>query len=210
MKRRQFSSASLALFVSAPALAQRVPPIEGVDYISLVKPQAVPPGKIDVIEFFWYGCPHCYAFEPTLETWVAALPKDISFRRVPVAFRQEPFVEHQKIFYALAALGQVDQMHKKVFAAIHLDHQRLDKPADIAALMTKNGIDAASFLAAYNSQAVQDEARHAAALSDAFQIDGVPSLGVEGRFFTSGTMAGSQERALVVAEFLVDKVRKGS
>ena len=148
MNRRDFSAtatvAGLGLAgsgFSLPALAQ-AKPVEGKDYVRLAQPQPVPPGKIEVIEFFWYGCPHCNAFEPTVEAWVKKLSADVSFRRVPVAFRDEPFVAHQKIYYALEGLDLVAAMHRKVFYAIHNDRMRLDKIEDIAAFMAKNGVDA--------------------------------------------------------------------
>lgn len=226
MKRRHFSVQLAAAAAGAPvavsalgaalglastiAVAQGAAPVEGTDYVKVSPPLAVPPGKIDLIEFFWYGCPHCNAFEPALEAWAAKLPADVAFRRVPVAFREEPFVPHQKIYYALEAMNQVPQMHKKVFAAIHVERQRLDKPDDIAAFMGKNGIDSKKFLDAYNSFGVQTKAKQAAQLADAFKIDGVPSLGIHGRYFTSGTLAGTPERSLLVTDYLVDKVRKNA
>ena len=212
MNRREFSNTALGLGLTAggltlPAFAQGGP-VEGKDYVRLGQPQPVPPGKIEVIEFFWYGCPHCNAFEPTLEAWVKKLPADVSFRRVPVAFSNEPFVAHQKIFYTLEAMGQVEAMHRKVFYAIHVDRQRLDKPADIAAFMTKNGVDGAKFAQLFDSFSVQTKATQAKKLAEAYRIDGVPALGIHGRYFTSNSLTGSGERALVVTDALIQMVRK--
>ena len=214
MKRRDFSNSMLGLGLGAtalslPAWAQGAP-IEGKDYVRLSQPQPVPPGKIEVLEFFWYGCPHCNAFEPALEAWAKKLPPDIAFRRVPVAFRDEPFVAHQKIFYTLEAMGQVEVMHRKVFYAIHNDRARLDKVADISAFMAKNGIDGAKFTELFNSFSVQTKATQARRLSEAYRIDGVPALGVHGRYYTSGTLAGSTQRSLLVADHLIGLVRKPS
>ncbi|GAP38597.1 thiol:disulfide interchange protein DsbA/DsbL [Piscinibacter sakaiensis] len=213
MNRREFSATVLGAGLGAaslglPAHAQGGP-VEGRDYVKLSQPLPVPPGKIEVIEFFWYGCPHCNAFEPTLEGWVKKVPSDVAFRRVPVAFRDEPFVAHQKIFYALEAMGQLDAMHRKVFYAIHVDRQRLDKPADIAAFMAKNGVDAAKFTEQYNSFSVQTKTSQAKRLAESYRIDGVPALGVHGRFYTSSSLTGSAERALSVTDFLIQTVRKG-
>jgi thiol:disulfide interchange protein DsbA len=224
MKRRQFSAhvvriagvalgARLVVAVggagfAASAGAQRAP-VEGTHYVRLSQPQPVAdPSKIDVIEFFWYGCPHCHAFEPALDAWVKKLPPDIAFRRVPVAFREEPFGAHQRIYFALEAMGKVEAMHRKVFFAIHNDRQRLDKPAEIAAFMTKNGLDGAKFLEAYNSFGVQTKQRQAKQLAEGYKIDGVPALGVNGRYFTSGTLAGTPEQSLVVADFLIGQSRR--
>ena len=220
MKRREFSArlfgagvGSAALALAAPAQAQaQAPagPVEGTHYVRIGQPLPSPSGgKIEVIEFFWYGCPHCSSFEPMLDAWSKGLAADVAFRRVPVAFRDEPFAAHQRIFYALEAMGQVDAMHRKVFYAIHNDRARLDKPADIAAFMGKNGIDAAKFLEVFNSFSVQTKSRQAKQLADSYKIDGVPALGVQGRFYTSGTLAGSNDKALAVVDFLVQRLRKG-
>jgi protein dithiol oxidoreductase (disulfide-forming) len=216
IKRRDFSAALLgaglapvALTATTPAQAQGGP-VEGTHYVRLSQPvaTAAEAGKIEVIEFFWYGCPHCNVFEPALEAWVRKLPADVVFRRVPVAFREEPFVAHQRIFYALEALGQVEAMHRKVFYAIHNDRQKLDKPAEISAFMAKNGIDGAKFLDVYNSFGVQTKVRQARQLAEAYKIDGVPALGIQGRYFTSGTLAGNTDKALEVTNFLLQRARK--
>lgn len=212
MNRRDFSTtiAGLSLAgstLSLPALAQGKP-VEGKDYVRLAQPQPVPPGKIEVIEFFWYGCPHCNSFEPLIEAWVKKLPDDVVFRRVPVAWRDEPFVVHQKIYYALEGLDAIDTMHRKVFYALHNDRLRLDKPADIAAFMGKNGLDEKKFSEMFNSFSVQTKATQARKLAEAYRIDGVPAMGIHGRYFTSGTMAGTAERSLVVTDYLVQTIRK--
>jgi protein dithiol oxidoreductase (disulfide-forming) len=213
MHRRDFSAALMgagALVIGLPAAAQGAP-VEGTHYVRLGQPLAVtaPAGKIEVVEFFWYGCPHCNAFEPMLEAWVKKLPDHVSFRRVPVAFRDEPFGTHQRIYYALEAMGQLDAMHRKVFYAIHNDRQKLDKPADIAAFMGKNGVDGAKFVEVLNSFGVQTKARQAKQLAEAYKIDGVPAIGVQGRFYTSGSLAGSPEQSLRVTDFLIERSRKG-
>ena len=214
MNRREFSARMLlgslaATAVAGGAHAQGGTPIEGTHYVKLN--QALPPatpGKIDVVEFFWYGCPHCNAFEPALDAWSKRLPPDVAFRRVPVAFREEPFTSHQKIFFALDAMGLIPTMHRKVFYAIHSDRQHLDKPAEIAAFMQKNGVDSAKFMELFNSFSVQTKARQAAQLAAAYKIDGVPAIGVQGHYYTSVSLAGSAESALAVADFLIQRTRK--
>lgn len=214
MNRRDFSSQlvglGLGLSAGAPAFAQGGF-VENTHYVKLAQPAPVsaPAGKIEVIEFFWYGCPHCNAFEPALEAWTKRLPDYVAFRRVPVAFR-EVYAVHQQIYYALEALGKLDAMHRKVFYAIHNDRKRMEKPDEIADLMAANGIDRAKFLEAFNSFGVQSKVRQATKLVDAYKIDGVPALGVQGRYFTSGSLAGSADRSLAVTEFLVERVRKGA
>lgn len=215
MNRRNFSAQLVGLGLGTAGLAAHLPalaqakPVEGKQYVRLGTPAPVnaPAGKIEVIEFFWYGCPHCNAFEPTLDAWQKKLPADVAFRRVPVAFR-EAYLPHSQLFYALEALGKLDAMHRKVFYAIHSERQRLEKTNDIVALMEKNGIDRAKFLEAFNSFGVQTKAKQATRLADAYKIDGVPAMGVHGRYFTSGTLAGSPEKALQVTEHLIGTLRK--
>jgi thiol:disulfide interchange protein DsbA len=213
MKRRQFTTTVAAAAAAAaivPAARAQGRFTEGTHFVRLNQPVATPGGgKIDVVEFFWYGCPHCNAFEPALDAWQKKLPADVALRRVPVAFRDEPFVAHQKIFYALETLGQVEAMHRKVFYAIHVERQRLDKLPDIQAFMAKNGVDGAKFAEAFNSFGVQTKARQAKLLSEQYRIDGVPAMGVHGRWWTTATLAGSPDRMLAVTDDLITQSRKG-
>ena len=211
MKRRDFSAALACTAALAPAASRaQGNPVEGRNYVRLTQPVPVsaPADKIEVIDFFWYGCPHCAAFEPELDAWAKRLPEHVAFSRVPVAFRAEPFTTHQRIFYALDTLGLLDAMHRKVFYAVHVERLALDKPADIAAYMTKHGVDATKFLEAFNSFTTQSRIKRANGLVDGYKIDGVPAIGVHGRYYTSGAMAGGNDRSLVVADFLVQKLRK--
>jgi thiol:disulfide interchange protein DsbA len=217
IERRQFSAAlvgagfgAATLGLAAPAAAQGGGPVEGTHYVKLSQPLPAPgSGKVEVVEFFSYACPHCNAFEPTLEAWVKKLPADVVFRRAPVPFLQNA-ENFQKLYFALEAMGQVDAMQRKVFFAIHVERVRLDKPADIAAHLGKQGLDSAKFLDLFNSFSVQTKARQASQLSEAYKIDGVPALGVHGRYYTSVSLAGGPDRALAVTDFLVQRVRKGS
>jgi protein dithiol oxidoreductase (disulfide-forming) len=212
MLRRDFSL-GLAATAGATQLAYAQAPSgfqEGTDYISLEKraPTEAAPGKIEVVEFFWYSCPHCNAFEPTLEAWVKAAPKDVVVRRVPVAFRDD-FAPQQRLFYVLEAMGKVPELHAKVFYAIHVEKQPLNNQAAIAAWMVKQGVDKAKFDEMFNSFGVATKARKATQLQDQFKVDGVPALGIAGRFYTSGSLAQTMERALKVTDFLIAEVRKG-
>jgi thiol:disulfide interchange protein DsbA len=206
----QGAGAAALLLVAGSASAQGSAPVEGRDFVRLNPPVAVPPGgKIDVIEFFSYGCPHCYAFEPMLEAWVKGLPADVAFRRVPAAFNA-PFEGYARLFYALEAVGLLEQLHKRVFATIHVQRQRLDKEADLAALVSSAGGDGVKFVEAYKSFGVATRVRQGKQLSEAYKIDGVPTMGIHGRWFTSGSLAGSHQRALQVADQLVARARKPS
>jgi thiol:disulfide interchange protein DsbA len=215
MKRRDFSLAcGVALagtaLVQTPAIAQGKPPESGNDYVVLEKRAGVdaPAGKIEVVEFFWYSCPHCNVFEPTFEAWSKRVPKDVMVRRVPVAFRDD-FAPQQRLYYALEAMGLVDKLHSKVFTAIHAERQNLVKGDAIADWVAKQGVDKTKFLAQYDSFTVAAKASRATQLQNAYKIDGVPALGVAGRYWTDGEHAKSMERALQVVDFLVGQVRSG-
>lgn len=213
MKRRDFSVATAsALAASAflsPALAQARKPDEGTDYMALDKraPVEAAAGKIEVVEFFWYSCPHCNAFEPKLESWIKSAPKDVVVRRVPVAFR-DSFVPEQRLFYSLEALGRIDDLHRKVFYAIHVEKLNLNKEEAITAWAEKQGIDKTKFAELYNSFGVSNKARRAAQLQDAYKVSGVPALGVAGRFYTDGQLAQNMDRALAVTDYLIAEHRK--
>jgi thiol:disulfide interchange protein DsbA len=212
MNRRQFTlrAATVATLPWAGAVhAQPAAFVEGRDFVRLATPVATSGGgKIDVLEFFWYGCPHCNAFQPAIEAWVARQPDYVAFRRVPVGF-SALHETHAKLYYALEAMGEIEKMHRRVFAAMHVQRRRLDKEADMAAFAAEQGLDRDKFLDALRSFGVATKARQAKALADAYKIDGTPSIGVGGRFFTSGSLAGSNERSLQVTSFLVERIRKG-
>jgi thiol:disulfide interchange protein DsbA len=217
MQRREFSisAASLATAASLTALtstaqAQGQAFRAGTDYLVLDKPAPVeaPAGKVEVVEFFWYSCPHCNRFEPALEEWIKKAPKDVAVRRVPVSFRAD-FEPQQRLYYVLEAMGKVEELHKKVFHAIHGDKQMLNTPELVAAWAEKQGLNRAKFTEMYNSFAIATKARKATQLQDAYRVDGVPALGVAGRFYTSGELAKTMDRALLVTEHLVVQARKG-
>jgi thiol:disulfide interchange protein DsbA len=210
MNRREFACGASAIALAAmagPLQAQGGPPVEGKDYTRVAQAVAVPEGKVDVVEFFGYWCPHCNAFEPVLDAWVHKLPAHVAFRRMPIAFNaaQEPT---QRLYFALEALGLVETMHRKVFTAMHVQHQRLDKEADIAAWAQANGADGAKILDAMKSFSVATKMRQSRQLAEAFKIDGVPTLGIGGRYMTSPGTAGTAERALVVTDALIAQLRK--
>lgn len=210
MKRRDFStfaaSATAATALSLPfatgAQAQAKFK-EGKDYLKLAKPvnSDAPAGKVEVIEFFWYSCPHCNVFEPQFEAWVKTAPKNLQIRRIPVAFNNT-FVPQQKIYFALESMGLIPDVHVKVFRAIHVERQRLNKDDEIFAWMDKNGVNLAKFKEAYNSFSVAGQLRKATQLQEAYGVEGVPSLGVAGKYYTDGTRAGSMSNVLQVVEFL--------
>ena len=204
--------ATVALALQAPGLAhaQGGSFAEGIDYLSLDKrvPTDSEKGRIEVVEFFWFNCPHCNAFEPRFESWIKTVAKDVDVRRVPVHFRDD-FEPQQRMYYVLESLGMVDALQAKVFKAIHTDHQNLQTFDALAAWSEKNGIQRAKFTELYNSFAVVSKAKRAAQQQDAFKVQGVPALGIAGRFYTDGSLVGNMDKALQVAEFLISEVRKG-
>lgn len=213
MQRREFNALSLSTLASltaVPAWSQAAAFKEGTDYLPLKNRVAtdVGKGKIEVLEFFWYNCPHCNAFEPTLSAWSKKLPKDIVLKRVPVKFRED-FEPQQRAYYVLEALGKVEELQSKMFSAIHVEKQNLAKLDNLLVWAEKNGIPSKQFTDLYNSFSVIGKARQAAKLQEEFKVEGVPALGIGGRYYVDGSLAGSMERALQIADFLTAEIRKG-
>lgn len=213
MKRREFSTAlaagSLGLCAAGLAQAQGAP-VAGKDYVRLSQPVplSLPAGKkVEVVEFFWYECPHCNDFEPMLDAWAAKLPADVAFQRVPVGFTARHQIA-QKAFYALEEMGLLETLHTRVFAAIHVQGRRLLTEKAYADFVAANGGDAAKFSEAFRSFSVNTKANRARQLAEAYKIDGVPALGIQGRFYTSASQAGGHARALAVTDYLINLARK--
>ena len=199
-----FALLSLSGFVAAQG--QKIE--EGFDYRILPIAQTVETkGKVEVIEFFWYGCPHCYDFEPELSSWVKRQPKDVVFKRVPVAFRDD-FMPHSQLFYALEAMGKGDALNEKVMYAMHKENKRLLTEPEIADWVASQGIDRNTFLATYRSFAVISKARAAKQMAEAYRIDGVPTIVMQGKYVTSPSIAGTKAKAILVMDYLEEKIRK--
>jgi thiol:disulfide interchange protein DsbA len=215
MNRREFSAggacvlATAALGLPGALFAQVKKPEAGTEYLSLDKPlnTEAPQGKVEVIEFFWYSCPHCNAFEPRLEAWIKRQPTDVVVRRVPVAFRDE-FVPQQRLFYTLEAMGKLEELHGKVFQAIHANREPINREELIVEWAGKHGLDKPKFKELYNSFSVSSKARRATQLQEAFQVQGVPAIGIAGRYYTDATLAGNMDRALQVTDYLIAETRK--
>ena len=199
------------LIFSANQLVLAQTPIkveEGFDYRVLPITQPIDAkGKVEVIEFFWYGCPHCYEFEPELKGWIKRQNKDVVFKKVPIAFREE-LMPHSQLFYALETLGKGDALNDKVMFAMHRENKRLLNENEIADWVAAQGVDRNAFLAAYRSFAVLSKARAANQIGNAYRIDGVPTVAVQGKYITSPSIAGSRAKAVNIMDFLVNKVRK--
>lgn len=217
LNRRQFLGALGATAATAATLPAATPAhaqqsfVPDKDYRAVNPPQPVeaPAGKIEVIEFFWYGCPHCFAFEPTLNPWVQKLPADVAFHRVHAQFPRLPvWTQHAKLFYTLEALGEEARLHKKVFDAIHIEHQGLVEDNEQADWVAKNGIDRAKFVETQKSFGISTKLKRAAQQVQAYQLDGVPTLAVGGKYVTSIVMTQSPVKTLAAMDFLIDAERK--
>jgi thiol:disulfide interchange protein DsbA len=216
LKRRQFSALAatatlgLGLGLHRAASAQGDTPVTASDYtrVGTPVPVSTPPGTVDVVEFFSYACPHCFEFEPTLETWLKHKAPEIRFRRSPVPFLQN-FRNFQPMYFALESMGVVDAMQQKIFNAVHVEHLRLDKPEDIAAFMAKNGVDAQKFMNAFGAFGTGVKVSQANQLFQNSGTDGVPTLMVQGRFLTSPSIARGETKALATVDYLVAQVRAG-
>jgi thiol:disulfide interchange protein DsbA len=215
MDRREFCAGAACVLAAAATglpgavLAQARKPQEGTEYLALGKRVSgdAPEGKLEVIEFFWYSCPHCNVFEPKLEAWSRKLPADVVLKRVPVAFRDD-FVPQQRLFYTLEAMGKLDELHAKVFHAIHAERQLINREEPILDWAAKQGLDKAKFKELYDSFSVSSKARRATQLQDAFKVQGVPAMGIAGRYYTDGTLAGTLDRTLQVTDYLIAEARK--
>lgn len=216
MKRRDFASAGAALcavagWSSSLALAQgpAISATEGKDYLALSKvmPTDVPKGQVEVIEFFGYFCPHCNAFEPMLEQWVKKLPPHITFKRVPVAFdpRVEPM---QRLYYTLETMGKVEAYHRDVFAAVHVKKLNLTTVQGVMDWAKSSGIDMKAFAQNFDSFGVANKVIRAKQLMNGYQVSGVPSFGVHGRYYTDGELSRSNERSLQIVEALALQLKK--
>ena len=189
------------------ALLQAADYSEGTHYKKL-PPQQISSGeKVEVLEFFWYGCPHCYSFEPTLKAWEKTKPANVELVRVPAIFRPEWEVQ-ARAYYALSNMGKIDELHGKIFTAINKDKQRLDKKELIADFVEKNGVDRKTFLAEYDSFSVDGMVRKAKKKIKTYQIQGVPSIVINGKYLTSGSMAGSYDNMIKITNYLIAKESK--
>ena len=216
MKRRTAAQALIAAGLAPAAFAQGGP-VEGRQYARLAQPLQGAAGRIEVVEFFFYMCPHCNVFDPLLEAWAHQLPADVSLRRVPVGVTLMHKL-HQRMFYALEAMGALTpQVHAGIFNAFHRAGIEANDEAAIVALVSKLGVDPVKFKAAFNAFGVQAKLGQGAALAQAAGVDTVPALVVAGRWRTGPSMAGTPgqsevaqgQQALAVADFLVKQARSG-
>jgi protein dithiol oxidoreductase (disulfide-forming) len=178
----------LALAVSlAAACGEAATPIEGTNYRTITPAQpTASPNKIEVIEFFSYGCPHCAHFYPVVNDWLKSLPKDVVFRRVPVGFDRSPWVNLERTYYALGATGELERLDGKLFDAIHEEHQQLFEEGSIADWVGKNGGNGDKFSAAYASFGVNNQVAQADKMAEQYGITSIPTMVVDGKYAALG------------------------
>ena len=203
---KRLATALIVFFAAGLAQAQ---PTAGVEYRELAAAQPADiPGKIEILEFFWYGCPHCYTFEPVLAPWAKKLPKDTHFRRIPAMFNEE-YAKGARAYYALEAIGEAERVHKALFDAVHTGSRlRVADEAALTEWLGKQGVDTKKFAAAYRSFSVEGKLKRAAQLTQAYKIDGVPSMAVNGKYVVNTDNIKSFEQLLSVADYLVAQSRK--
>lgn len=206
--RRRALVAALGLAPLA-GFAQARRPAPGVDYSVLRPTQPVEAeGKVEVLEFFWYGCPHCYSLQPMLEKWIPRLPADVHFRRVP-AVLNEGWAREAAVYYAFEALGVLERMHRPFYDAIHRERLNTRDPATLAEWLRKHDVDPKRFEDAFKSFGVQSKVRRAAQLASAYRVDGTPTLAVHGRYTVSAEQGRTQDGMLGVVDYLIGVARKG-
>ncbi len=164
------------------------------------------PAKIEVVELFWYGCGHCFSFEPLVQAWLKKKPDDVEFRRMPAVFAPQ-WVPHARAYYAAAALGATEKLHRPLFDAIHVDERKVFTEESLVRFAAEVGIPKAEFTEAYASFAIDGKIKQAMLATRDYGIDGVPSVIVNGKYRVTASLAGGQEAMLKVVDFLVDKER---
>jgi len=213
LRRRVFVTALfiLALGVTSSARAQFT---AGRDYQLINPPQPTDSGKkVEMIEFFWYGCPHCNALQPALHKWLANKPADVLYRRVPAVLGQS-WIPLTQAFYTFEALGLTDNLHDEVFAAIHKDKIKLNDPNALFDWVAKRGVDRKKFMDTYNSFGVRSRVQRAIEMSRNYNVPGTPAIVIDGRYMTAphfGVASGdslSYERYFKIVDYVIDLARK--
>nr|WP_298143531.1 thiol:disulfide interchange protein DsbA/DsbL [uncultured Pseudomonas sp.] len=189
-------------------MAVQAEPIEaGKQYVELSTPVPVSqPGKIEVVELFWFGCGHCYRFEPTINPWIKQLPDDVHFTRIPAMFGGAWNI-HGQMYFTLQALDAEQRVHSDVFDAIHQQHKKLSTPEEMADFFATKGIDRETFLKTFNSFGVKSQMEKAKKLAMAYQISGVPTMIVNGKYRFDISSSGGPQKTLEVANYLIEKER---
>ncbi len=193
-----------------PALAQAAEFQEGRNYTRIVPAQPTESkGKIEVVELFWYGCPHCHRFQPYLERWAKQLPADVEYRRMPATLA-EHWIIHARAFYTAEALGVLDKIHKPLFDAIHAQKRRLDTEERLMEFFAEQGVSNDDFKKTFNSFSVETKVRRAKEMSRRYMTEATPSVVINGKYIlNSGQVEGNFNTMIKAMDFLIDKERKG-
>lgn len=215
MKQIRPARTMLALFAGllmfGHALAAGItadPAEEGKEFKRIATPLVVETGKkIEIVEFFWYRCPHCSQLEPALSAWAKKLPADVKLRPVPAVFNDQ-WLAGAKIHATLMEMGVLDKLHSKVFEAYHKENLNLNDEAKLSDWVKKQGLDEAKFFSIYRSFSTQTQAMKGGQAARSAGIDGVPALVVDGKYLTSVSMALTEERLFEVLDQLVQRARK--
>ena len=201
-------SASMAILVARVAMAQPYQYVEGKQYVKLPIPIHTPdPNKIEVTEYFSYGCPHCYHFDPEINAWKDTLPNDVMFDRTPAIWNKD-YEVYAQTYYTAKALHILNKVHTPIFQAIHAEGMQLNTPAAMAKFFSQFGVDPKVFAKTYTSFGVRASVQQAEARGRAYRASGVPTLIINGKYRIEGSMAGSNANMLRVADFLIDKERR--
>ncbi|MDH5391898.1 MAG: thiol:disulfide interchange protein DsbA/DsbL [Gammaproteobacteria bacterium] len=179
----------------------------GFEYASINQQPTANADRVEVIEFFWYGCPHCFHFEPTLNRWLADKPENVDFIQIPAPLNKSWEI-HTKVFYALELMGMQKKLHEKLFEAIHMKKMRLFDEKSITDFLVKQGVDREKFQKSLRSFAVSGKLNKARKMMKDYQVKGVPQLAINGKYITSGRMAGGYQQMIDVVNFLVAKESK--
>ena len=200
----------LTLLTFAALADTEKPFTEGIHYQRLIQQAPTPVGDkaVEVVELFWYGCPHCYTFEPYINEWLKTKPEAVEFIRLPAALNPG-WVVHARTYYALEQMGELERMHPLLFLAIHEQGRRLRDIRSIARFVGQQGVEEAAFLKAYQSPGVEDRYRWSVQRTKQFGINGVPALVINGKYLTSARMAGGYGKMLEVVDYLVAKESGG-
>lgn len=211
MKTMKLASVALvALLVTFSGWLHAANYKEGVDYEVLEQPGKVDvPGKIEVREFFWYGCPHCFQLESTIKNWKPTLAEDVNFVATPAAMNKR-WVAHAHAFYVAQALGKLDEIQPKLFYRLHVEKKPVNSQDQLAAFFGEFGVSESDFNKLYDSFSVRVKVRQADAMSRAYRLRGVPALVVNGKYLVKTQSGMSYEDMLKVVDFLIEKERTAS
>jgi len=197
-----------SLLLASPVGAQQAF-TEGVDYQRIVpEVKTSNPDKVVVTEIFWYGCPHCFRFEPFVEKWAESLPEGVIFEQLPSSINSR-WTEHARAFYAMQLMGVQQQLHRKIFDAIHLKRRKLNNLDQMAEFIAEQGFDEKLFRKYYSSFPVDSQVRRSNKVEQRYGHRGVPAVVVNGKYLTNGSMARNYGRLIEIINFLIEEEQKG-